>query len=432
MDYIPYLTREPTLFEKAWSTVTYPVNVFYHPIESLVSLPALSFLIIPAFSSYGTTLNFLFFYMTWAILIKSNPPLQVELIGTAGIRVLFYLVPSTLFLALDSLAPDFAQSLKEHGEDALATGEAQGGPQGRWWKVTLVSVFNVTLGVFLQTGVDVLFTKVLGIRSAIKISTNLPMPWTIALQLALGLLLREVLTYAVLRFVLHGQKSRLKTWHEGWQHSVVAPFSFVAHYDHPAAYLLHVFLPMYLPAVLLRMHLLTYHMYMIIVSLEETFAYSGYNVLPTAFILGGIARRQERHLMGDGDGNFGCFGLADLIMGTSLSDDLVEDVVDEAEEKQVAKKAKGKAKSVKKKARKHAPKHDKQEEEDDSEPTEEQTSESHSRSRPARGRNGKQKARSEDTEADQHQDEDEKPKKKKAANAKKVNGRRKKRSSDED
>ena len=67
-------------------------------------------------------------------------------------------------------------------------------------------------------------------------------------------------------------------------------------------------------------------------SLEETFAYSGYNVLPSAFVLGGIARRQERHLMSGGDGNFGCFGLMDFIFGTSLGQDLADDVREEVEE----------------------------------------------------------------------------------------------------
>ena len=117
-----------------------------------------------------------------------------------------------------------------------------------------------------------------------------------------------------------------------WQHSISPPFSLVANYDHPLAYLVRGFLPMYIPAVLFRFHLLTYHLYLALVSLEETLAYSGYSVLPSAFILGGIARRHERHLMSDGDGNFGCFGLMDFILGTSLGQDLADDVREEVGE----------------------------------------------------------------------------------------------------
>lgn len=134
-----------------------------------------------------------------------------------------------------------------------------------------------------------------------------------------------------------------------WQHSVTPPYSLVANYDFPIAYLVRVFLPAYLPAVLFRFHLLTYHLYLAIVSMEETFAYSGYNVLPSAFILGGIARRTERHLMGEGEGNYGCFGLVDFALGTSLGQDLADDVREEVEEEIREKQGKGAGKEKKSK-----------------------------------------------------------------------------------
>ena len=87
-------------------------------------------------------------------------------------------------------------------------------------------------------------------------------------------------------------------------------------------------------------------MYLALVSLEETFAYSGYNVLPSGLILGGIARRQEHHLMGRGKGNYGCWGVVDFFAGTSLGSDVVDDVRDEVDTNPVANRIKGKAKSV--------------------------------------------------------------------------------------
>lgn len=165
-----------------------------------------------------------------------------------------------------------------------------------------------------------------------------------------------MLTYVFHRYGLHSKQSPLTKVHSNWQHTVPAPFSLIAHYDHPIAYLIHVFLPSYLPAVVFRFHLLTYLLYLAAVSLEETFAYSGYKMLPSAFILGGIARRQEKHLMGGGNGNYGCFGLVDFAMGTSVGEDLVDDVIDEAEEKRVAKKTKGKVKAAERKVLKKAPK----------------------------------------------------------------------------
>lgn len=143
--------------------------------------------------------------------------------------------------------------------------------------------------------------------------------------------------------MLHDSSSALQDLHLRWQHSASPPYSFVANYDHPVPYLIHVFLPTYIPALFFRFHLITYYVYLAIVSVEETFAYSGYNVLPSALILGGIARRQEQHLSGDGRGNFGCFGLADLILGTSLDDDLLEDIQEEVHEKKKAMKGKARA-----------------------------------------------------------------------------------------
>lgn len=169
-----------------------------------------------------------------------------------------------------------------------------------------------------------------------------------------------MITYVFHRYGLHSEQSPLTKLHACWQHTVPAPFSLIAHYDHPVPYLIHVFLPMYLPAVLFRFHLLTYLLYLAVVSLEETLAYSGYNMLPSAFVLGGIARRQEKHLMGGGNGNYGCFGLLDFALGTSIGENLMDDVIDEAEETQAAKKTKGKtkgkAKAAGKKALKKAPK----------------------------------------------------------------------------
>jgi hypothetical protein len=59
----------------------------------------------------------------------------------------------------------------------------------------------------------------------------------------------------------------------------------------------------------------------VIVSLEETFAYSGYKPMPTSFFIGGIARRVDSHLMSNGRGNFGSYGVLDWALGTSVGDD---------------------------------------------------------------------------------------------------------------
>lgn len=54
-----------------------------------------------------------------------------------------------------------------------------------------LSLFNVCLGVGVQAGIEFLLTEVLNIRSAMQVTTTLPMPWTIAKGVVRGLLLRE-------------------------------------------------------------------------------------------------------------------------------------------------------------------------------------------------------------------------------------------------
>ncbi|KAI9839896.1 MAG: hypothetical protein M1819_000088 [Sarea resinae] len=299
-------------------------------MDAILSLPALSFLAIPAIGSYSTSLNLLFFYMTWSTLVLSHSPLNVEIFGTLAIRILFFILPSTLFMLFDSAVPSLAVALKAQGDIALPVRGSSRSDGGRkWWLVAGVATVNVLLGVALQIGVELLFTKVLTFRSALKVTTRLPMPWGIFKDLSRGLLLREVLQYYIHRYVLHSPSSRVAKWHQSWQHSIKAPYSFVANYDHPVAWLLVHWLPVYLPAAVFRYHLLTYHMLLALVSLEETFSYSGYSVLPSSFILSGIARRVDSHLMGGGKGNFAPWGIMDWIHGTSVGDGVEEDVRNE-------------------------------------------------------------------------------------------------------
>ena len=204
MNLLP-LAREPSILDKAWIAIQYPWDLVRNPLQAMLSIPALSFLVIPAFSSYGTTLNLLFFTMTWAILIKTNNPLHIEILGTFGVRILFYILPSLGFLAFDSLTPALAVGIKEHGDTALPMSRKN----GEWWKIAFVSLGNVILGIAIQTGIELLFTQGLHLQSVLKLSTGLPMPWGIAKHLFLGLLLREVHPLVYVRCLGRARADRL-------------------------------------------------------------------------------------------------------------------------------------------------------------------------------------------------------------------------------
>ena len=95
-------------------------------------------------------------------------------------------------MIFDSMVPSIAVNIKEHGHVALALGDEQGGKKGRWWKVALVSIGNVLLSVILQSGVEYVFTELFHVRSALKVTTTLPMPFEVIKDLFRGLFLREV------------------------------------------------------------------------------------------------------------------------------------------------------------------------------------------------------------------------------------------------
>lgn len=129
----------------------------------------------------------------------------------------------------------------------------------------------------------------------------------------------------------------LARWHRSWYHSLPAPFPLSAHYDHPVPYLVTKFIPTYAPAIIFRFHMLTYLLYLLFISVEETFAYSGYTVMPTNLFLGGIARRTDMHVLMGARGNFGPWGILDWIFGTAVGDSHTDDESDEADERDIRK-----------------------------------------------------------------------------------------------
>lgn len=132
--------------------------------------------------------------------------------------------------------------------------------------------------------------------------------------------LDQVLQYVIHRYVLHGS-SRVAARHTSWYHSLPTPYPLTAHYDHPVPYLMSRFAPTFVPAALFRFHLLTYLLYLVVISLEETFGYAGYKPMPMSFFIGGIARRIDLHLASKGSGNFSPWGIMDWIFGSTVQED---------------------------------------------------------------------------------------------------------------
>lgn len=160
-------------------------------MDAIFSIPVLSFLLLPGISSYSTSLNVLFFYMTWATLVLSHSPIKVEIVGTTAVRILFFLLPSVIFFLFDVLLPSAAVVLKAQGHAGLPAGK-KGKSGMKEARIAFWAVFNLFLGIAIQGSLEYGLTKVLRVKSALKVSTRLPMPWDIVKDLVCGLLGREV------------------------------------------------------------------------------------------------------------------------------------------------------------------------------------------------------------------------------------------------
>jgi len=335
-----YLQGRTFAFPRSISEV-YALGV--SKVTSFISLPLplLSFVALPLFGGTSTSVNFLLFYLTWSSLVLTHDPLNVEIYGTLAVRLLLYLLPALGFFAFDIGTPNLAKGIKAYGTKQLPTQV----DRNRLLRVAGVACLNVLLAVGAQAALEVLATRFLHLRSILKVTSAVPLPWNIAKDLLKGLALRGVIHYAIHRYALHTYASPLKTWHLKWQHTVRLPFSLLSAYDHPVCYLLSHWIPSFVPSYLFRFHVLTWHLFTALISLEELFIYSGYAVLPSSIVLAGMARRTDAHFAtahANGEAcNFGHWGVLDLIFGTNCKDtaSVMEDLQDEADKHRIEQRA---------------------------------------------------------------------------------------------
>lgn len=341
-------------------------------MDILLSLPILSFFFSTSATSWSTSLNLLFFYMTWSTLVLSHDPLYIQVFGALAIRLFFFLLPSLLFLTFDLLLPSLAETIKYDGADALPPRDPK-----FLAKQLLLALFNIALQSGLETAASLGLTHLLPFGPPpFRITTTLPLPFAIIKQLGWLYLAREVLGYYLHRRVLHAQgtppswlrlpripllnnnnsSSRrsldatardttnyLAKKHASYAHArAAAPYSLALAADHPLPYLLHRLAPTYFPAALvIRPHLLVYFLFVGLVTLEETLTMSGYTIVP-GIIMGGITRRNAAHYgaghRGGDSGNYGAWGVLDWGYGTGMRGsgrDIEDDVRAEARKHRV-------------------------------------------------------------------------------------------------
>lgn len=211
-----------------------------------------------------------------------------------------------------------------------------------WHRVVGLGLLNIALPLALQAGIELFLSEVFHVRGGLKITRALPMPWTMAKDILRALAIREVsiipLPSSMFEFILASATQVLQYYihrylhqsttlpgglHKSYAHSITAPYNFTALYDHPLPYILTTFLPIYLPSILFRTHILTHLLIISLTSLESAFPYSGYTNPP--IMVNGMSRRRDAHMKSGGKGNFAPWGVMDWICGASVGGDVVGD-----------------------------------------------------------------------------------------------------------
>ena len=297
-------------------------------MDVLLSLPLVSYFFSSAITSWTASFNILFFYMTWSTFVLSHSPLAVHVFGVLAIRTIFWLIPSLITLGFDVSVPSVAESLKFDGKSALPPRNAN-----ELGKMLLLALVNLVIAIAVEGGISLVFETIF---KTPEFTTNLtlPLPWQIFKHTLLILTTRETLGYYIHRFVLHGRSS-IEGQHRRYAHGrPSAPFSLQLFVDHPLPSLLYRLVPLYLPALLLRPHILTYFLIVALCTIEETLSMSGYTVVP-GIIMSGIVQRSSMHYKGQGTSNFGTYGLIDWAHGTGRGRQVLDDVAREADKHHV-------------------------------------------------------------------------------------------------